>query len=130
MSCSKRYVNNMQRLPFVQRSWHWRPVDCLVCIIIRTCFSIPSQDEASGEQRRVRVDQFPVASELVNQLMKIIMDEIRAVPVLRTKLFQANFHTTLSGQSMVTLIYHRKLDEEWENEAKRLREKLALAPND
>lgn len=26
---------------------------------------------------------------------------------------QANFHTTLSGQSMVSLIYHKKLDDEW-----------------
>ena len=28
-------------------------------------------------------------------------------------LLQANFHTTLSGQSMVSLIYHKKLNEEW-----------------
>lgn len=26
---------------------------------------------------------------------------------------QANFHTTLSGQSMISLIYHKKLDDEW-----------------
>jgi hypothetical protein len=26
---------------------------------------------------------------------------------------QANFHTTMSGQSMVSLIYHKKLNEEW-----------------
>ncbi len=41
-----------------------------------------------GEQRQVRVDQFPVASELVNQLMEVVMREARASPTLRTKLFQ------------------------------------------
>jgi hypothetical protein len=27
--------------------------------------------------------------------------------LLGAKLFQVNFHTTLSGQAMVTLIYHK-----------------------
>ncbi|GAB4817016.1 hypothetical protein N2152v2_004062 [Parachlorella kessleri] len=81
-----------------------------------------------GEQRQVRVDQFPVASELVNQLMEVVMREARASPTLRTKLFQVTFHTTLSGEGMVTLIYHRKLDAKWQEEARRLQAVLATAP--
>ena len=27
--------------------------------------------------------------------------------------WQANFHTTLSGDAMVSLIYHKKLNDEW-----------------
>ncbi len=34
---------------------------------------------------------------------------------------QVNFHTTLSGDAMVTLLYHRKLDAEWTAAAQRLR---------
>lgn len=40
---------------------------------------------------------------------------------------QVNFHTTLSGQAMVTLLYHRQLDDTWKQAAGRLRAKLALA---
>jgi hypothetical protein len=37
----------------------------------------------------------------MNELMARLMDGARRVPVLREKLYQANFHTTLSGQAMV-----------------------------
>lgn len=42
---------------------------------------------------------------------------------------QVNFHTTLSGQAMVTMLYHRQLDEVWKEAAGRLRAKLAHAPS-
>lgn len=50
-----------------------------------------------------------MASQLLNELMARVRQHAARVPALRRKLFQANFHTTLSGQSMVSLIYHRKL---------------------
>lgn len=34
-------------------------------------------------------------------------------PTPTQPLAQANFHTTLSGDAMVSLIYHKKLNEEW-----------------
>lgn len=42
---------------------------------------------------------------------------------------QANFHTTLSGESMVTLVYHKKLTEEWEAAARNLRAVLGACPS-
>lgn len=42
------------------------------------------------------------AAELLNELMGLLRKHVRASPTLRKKLFQANFHTTLSGQSMVS----------------------------
>lgn len=41
-----------------------------------------------GQQRDVRVDSFPVASELLNELMGLLREHVRATPVLRQKLFQ------------------------------------------
>lgn len=35
-----------------------------------------------------RVDQFPAASELVNELMALVMAEVQRVPTLKLKLFQ------------------------------------------
>ena len=43
-------------------------------------------------------------------------------------MLQANFHTTLAGEAMVTLIYHKKLDEEWKIAARELRDALGSLP--
>jgi hypothetical protein len=54
-----------------------------------------------------------LCAELLNELMALLRQHVRGLPVLRRKLFQANFHTTMSGQAMVSLIYHKKLDDAW-----------------
>jgi tRNA (uracil-5-)-methyltransferase len=56
---------------------------------------------------RIRVDSFPAASELINQLMVEILDGVRDNPVLRHKLFQVDYLTTLSNQAVVSLLYHK-----------------------
>lgn len=77
--------------------------------------------------KKVRVDQFPVASKLINELMTILRQHVMSTEILKKKLFQVNFHTTLSGNAMVTMVYHRKLDDEWKKAAEELRIKLATA---
>ena len=49
-----------------------------------------------------RVNDFPVASVMINKLMKSLLEHIRERHVLRHKLFQANFLTTLSGEAVVS----------------------------
>ena len=62
---------------------------------------------------RIRVDTFPAASELINQLMATVIEGVRDNPVLRHKLFQVDYLTTLSNQAVISLLYHKKLDDEW-----------------
>ncbi|QEM81128.1 tRNA (uridine(54)-C5)-methyltransferase TrmA [Halomonas binhaiensis] len=76
--------------------------------------------EDSSRKVPVRVDQFAVASQRINALMPALLDAIRDNPVLRRKLFQVEFLTTLSGEALVTLVYHRPLDEDWERDAREL----------
>mgnify|MGYP000230663670 CR=1 FL=1 len=73
---------------------------------------------------RIRVDSFPAASELINQLMTAMIAGVRNNPVLRHKLFQIDYLTTLSNQAVVSLLYHKKLDDEWRQEAEALRDAL------
>jgi tRNA (uracil-5-)-methyltransferase len=75
-------------------------------------------------KQRIRIDTFPAASELINRLMTIMLDEIRPVEILRRKLFQIDYLTTLSGQAIISLLYHKKLDEEWFDQAVILRNRL------
>ena len=69
---------------------------------------------------RIRVDSFPAASELINQLMTLIMDGVRNNPVLRNKLFQIDYLTTQSNQAIVSLLYHKALNDEWREQAEAL----------
>ncbi len=56
--------------------------------------------------------------------MTVILDAVRGNKALRHKLFQIDYLSTLSNQAIVTLLYHKKLDEEWQTEAARLRDAL------
>lgn len=78
-------------------------------------------------QRIVRLETFPVASERINALMPALLEAIRDEPLMRRKLFQVEFLTTLSGEALVTLIYHKPLDEEWEARARKLQDDLGVS---
>lgn len=89
-----------------------------------------SEGEAEGSKKKnktvVRLDDYPVASRQINALMPRLLDAIRDNDLLRRRLFQVEFLTTLSGEALVTLIYHRPLDEAWEAEARRLQDQLGV----
>lgn len=70
------------------------------------------------------IKDFPVASRLINDLMPPLLSAVNADPLLRHKLFQVEFLTTLSGEALITLLYHKKLDEHWETKARALKERL------
>ncbi|MDN7128181.1 tRNA (uridine(54)-C5)-methyltransferase TrmA [Pseudidiomarina sp. 1APR75-33.1] len=75
-------------------------------------------------REKIRMDSFPAGSKLINALMAELITQIKGQPVLRTKLFQVEFLTTTSGQALISLLYHRQLDEEWEQAAQLLRRTL------
>ncbi|WP_130832606.1 tRNA (uridine(54)-C5)-methyltransferase TrmA [[Erwinia] mediterraneensis] len=75
-------------------------------------------------RQRIRVDQFPAASELINLLMPKMIAAIRDNTVLRHKLFQIDYLSTLSNQIIISLLYHRKLDAAWQQAASVLRDAL------
>ncbi len=62
----------------------------------------------------VAIDVLPIAAPRIQQLMPILRDRLRVEPELRRKLFQVEFLTTLSGEALVTLAYHRPLQADWE----------------
>lgn len=75
-------------------------------------------------KQRIRVDQFPVASQLINQMMVALLAEIADKPLLRHKLFQIDYLSTLSNKIIVSMLYHKKLDQSWQQAASELRQVL------
>ncbi len=70
------------------------------------------------------IDHFLPASKTINELMPKVLDAINQSEVLRKKLFQCEFLSTTTEQCVITLIYHRPLDEHWITEAKTLEASL------
>jgi len=73
---------------------------------------------------RISLEQFPVASQLINQAMPLVLAYVKTQPVLKQRLFQIDYLSTLSHKLLITLIYHKKLDEQWQNAALALRQFL------
>ena len=78
--------------------------------------------DSNDPRTPIRVDQFPVASELINELMPTLLDAVKTVPVLRHKLFQVDFLTTQTGEALISMLYHKPIDEDWFAAAQTLNE--------
>ncbi len=74
----------------------------------------------------IEVPDFPMGSDTINRLMPLLRSAIEADDRLRRRLFQVEFLTTLSGEALVTLIYHRRLDTAWEAAATALSDQLGI----
>lgn len=66
-----------------------------------------------GTKELYCLDNLPAAAEPINQLMPRLLDRLNGTPELKNRLFSIEFLSTLSGQMLVTLIYHRPLEEAW-----------------
>lgn len=85
----------------------------------------------SDTKEKFTVKQFPAASEIINQAMPTIIEYIKDKPTLRQKLFQVDFLSTLSGELLISLLYHKQLNEEWQQQATLLKNALSkIAPTD
>lgn len=71
------------------------------------------------------VSEFHIASKQINKLMKNLLPLIQENNTLKHKAFQANFHSTLSGQSLITLTYHKQLDDAWQEAAASVAQNLS-----
>ena len=73
------------------------------------------------DKEQYRVDQLAAASKVINSAMQIMTEAFAGNEVLRRKLFQVDYLSTLTEELLVTMIYHKQLDEEWEAEIQQLK---------
>ena len=60
------------------------------------------------------VSDFPIATSRITDCMPMLRQSLQRSAILRRRLFQVEFLSSCSGNLLVTLIYHRPLDAEWE----------------
>ena len=73
------------------------------------------------------IDDFPNASLTIANAMKPLLDAIQTDTILSRKLFQIDFLSTTQDELLVTLLYHKKLDESWEKSAQKLQTDLGIS---
>ena len=79
-----------------------------------------------GEPRNPHIiEAFPIAGPRITEAMPALREALQGSTELRRKLFQVEFLSTLSGELLITLIYHRPLDDTWHAAAVELAESLS-----
>ena len=83
--------------------------------------------EAGNNRTPILLEDLPIASAQINALMPRLKSAWQASRLLSHKLFQVEFLTTLAGDALITLCYHRRLDETWQAEAEKLAAELGVS---
>jgi tRNA (uracil-5-)-methyltransferase len=74
-----------------------------------------------GEHKKPYVvEDFKVGSRLINNLMPPLLSAINQSSILSRRLFSVEFLSALSGEVLITLLYHRVLDDDWHSAATQL----------
>ncbi|WP_425317539.1 tRNA (uridine(54)-C5)-methyltransferase TrmA [Pseudomonas nitroreducens] len=82
--------------------------------------------EQGDKHTPILIEAFPIASERINELMPRLK-AAWAEPTLGHKLFQVEFLTTLAGDALITLCYHRPVDAAWQVAAEKLAAELGVS---
>ncbi len=88
------------------------------------CFYV--MGSATDKKRAIRIEECPKVIAPIADRMWRLLEEINVSPqVLKPKLFGVEFLATTTDECLVTMLYHRKLDTAWEEEAKALERLLS-----
>lgn len=90
------------------------------------CYAMFEKGQKASSASLRRIEEFPAANTAINALMPHLLDGVRNNPILKNRWYQCEFLATLSGEMLVSMIYHKKLDHEWEQAARVLQDKLGI----
>lgn len=82
--------------------------------------------EPGDNRNPIRVDTCAMVAPRIRDVMFELIDVIKENPALRFKLFQIDFLSTLSGELLVSLLYHRPIDDVWAQQVQTLRERFSI----
>lgn len=83
--------------------------------------------EPGDPRQPVRVEDFPIACATIRERMAPLRAAVCADHRLRRKVFQAEFLAATTGDLVITLAYHRPLDDAWELAAGELARRLGCS---
>jgi len=72
------------------------------------------------------IESCSIVNDSIQTIMPKLLDELKQIDSLNFKLFTCEFLTSTTNDILVTLIYHKKLDESWEKDIKSIETKLGI----
>ena len=72
----------------------------------------------------INIDACPKVIKPIEKQMFPLLEAINSSQILKSRLFSIEFLATTTDECLITMIYHKKLDEVWQQEAKELEDKL------
>lgn len=76
-------------------------------------------------KQKLIIDSCPKADKAINALFKPLLNKIKKEFILKEKLFGVEF-LSAKNEMLITLLYHKKIDETWEKKAKELAQSLQV----
>lgn len=74
----------------------------------------------------IEIPSFPIASKPIAELMPKLLKALNSNNLLAQKCFQIEFLSTTTDELLVTLIYHKPLNNDWQHEAELLAKSLDI----
>jgi len=78
----------------------------------------------ANKKGAITIDECPKVIKSIEKRMKPLLEAINSSDNLKNRLFSIEFLSTTTDETLITMIYHKKLDEVWQQEAKELEAKL------
>ena len=75
---------------------------------------------------KIKITYFNDACSSIKTIMPLLLKEINKSKVLKSKLFQINFRSNNKNELMVTLIYHKKIDQSLIDEINKLSNRINI----
>lgn len=86
-------------------------------------FDYVMYEKNSKPKKRIIVNQFPGCTKAINHAMALLREIAPSLDELRYKLFEADFLSNQKGDVVVSLIYHKKINETlWQEQAQLFRQ--------
>lgn len=90
------------------------------------CYPVMFNKETKQAEK---ITCFPIANQIIDELIQSFESWANASEIIRKRLFQIEMLSAKSREVVLTLIYHKKLDENWETQAKELAQHLSTKHN-
>jgi tRNA (uracil-5-)-methyltransferase len=83
------------------------------------------------EEKKLRLNNFSKetisrASMSIKLIIDILLIDINSIEILKNKLFRLDFLSNQSGEVILGMIYHKKLDQEWKDQIKKIKDKYKI----
>ena len=72
----------------------------------------------------VAIDECPKVISAIEERMEPLLEAVNKSPELSRRLFGVEFLATTTGECLITMLYHRRLEEPWIAEARALQKRL------